>query len=277
MSTDDLTDRINQAREDLQEAKNQVNEVRNQAQDGRGQAPDVDKIYGDKPPVTGHETTYAYAEKAHDGIYYEAGAGVYTARGAAGEVDVLTAEAMAGWGGESNYYGVGANAGVLRANGSLPEMLKPLLPLVPETLQEDVERLLDSRAERIEANALYAKANLNADEDGLIVGAQAVLVEGAITTGTNDAAGNTDETTRIKAGLSVGVEFRGHWDDVDGDGHREYGVGAKVGPVSLDVTSEDPLNTVIEHANPIMNLTEDTIEFVENLSELSDKIPAYGS
>jgi hypothetical protein len=227
----------------------------------------VDGIYGEKPPAIGHETTYAYAEKDHDGIYYEAGAGVFTARGAAREVDVLTAEAMAGWGGGSNYYGVGANAGVLRANGSPFEMLKPLLPLVPETMQEDVERLLDSRAERIEANALYAKANLNADEDGLIVGAQAILVEGAITTGLNDAASNMDETTRIKAGLSVGVEFRGHWNDVDDDGYREYGVGTKVGPVSIDVTSEDPVRTLLEAPFPNTNRPPLIIPSEENLME----------
>jgi hypothetical protein len=267
MSADDLTDRINQAREDLQEAKNQVNEIRNQAQDGGGQTPNMDKIYGDKPPVTGHETTYAYAEKAHDGIYYEAGAGVYTARGAAGEFDVLTAEAKAGLGGGSNYYGVGADAGVLRVNGSLPEILKPLLPIVPEILQEDAEKLLDSRAERIEAPVLNARANVSANEDGAIVGAAARVAEVAVTTGTSDAASDTDETTRVKVALGSGLEFRGHWNDADEDGYREYGVGAKMGPVSIDVTSEDPLRTLLENPLPLPNMPSIIIPPEENLTE----------
>ncbi|MBD2103982.1 hypothetical protein [Leptolyngbya sp. FACHB-261] len=129
----------------------------------------------------------------------------------------------------------------------------------------------------VELGAGTAAVEASAGTDGFSFGGSADLASVAITEGTSSAEIENDETTRIGANLGPGAGVRGHWDDVDGDGFREVGLGADVPlpagiGISLDVKTEDPLRTALNSIDgglipdaitdailPEGNLTESTV------------------
>lgn len=82
-----------------------------------------------------------------------------------------------------------------------------------------------------------AEASLNADK-GAQLGAGAYIVQGALEGGYNDKNTQHGAMGRIGVGAGVGAAGRLHWGDEDGDGVREIGLGADIGPLSFDVKSE---------------------------------------
>jgi hypothetical protein len=89
-----------------------------------------------------------------------------------------------------------------------------------------------------------AEASLNTDT-GLALGAQYNLVEGSISGGTKDDKSAIDEWGRFGMSLGGGAGVRAHWGDEDKDGNRSYGFGADFGPFSFDVKTEDPMRTAM--------------------------------
>lgn len=96
-----------------------------------------------------------------------------------------------------------------------------------------------------ELGIFNANAEASVGEDGATVGAGANIIGGALRFGQNTADRANDSQVRIGAGLGVGGAGRLHWSDSDNDGHREYGFGADIGPISFDVKSEDPLMSAL--------------------------------
>lgn len=92
-----------------------------------------------------------------------------------------------------------------------------------------------------EMGVFDASAEASVGQDGATLGAGASVIDGAVRVGNFNKDRANDTTARIGAGFGVGMAGRLHWGDSDKDGHREYGFGADVGPVSFDVKSEDPL------------------------------------
>lgn len=82
-----------------------------------------------------------------------------------------------------------------------------------------------------------ADASLNPDK-GAQVGAGAYIVQGAVEGGYNDKSTQHGASGRIGLGAGVGAAGRLHWADEDGDGVREVGLGADIGPLSFDIKSE---------------------------------------
>lgn len=80
-------------------------------------------------------------------------------------------------------------------------------------------------------------------DKGAAMGASAYIVQGSVTGG-NIGTGARDEEGRFGLGAGVGGAGRLHWEDADGDGRREYGFGADIGPISFDLKTEDPLMTM---------------------------------
>lgn len=78
-------------------------------------------------------------------------------------------------------------------------------------------------------------------EDGFTAGLGATAIGGALRLGNTNADSNQDRIGRFGLSAGVGAAARGHWGDADHDGHREYGFGADIGPVSFDYKTEDPL------------------------------------
>ena len=95
-----------------------------------------------------------------------------------------------------------------------------------------------------EMGVFDASAEASIGEDGATLGAGASVIDAALHLGNNSAQRNNDQTLRIGGGFGVGAAGRLHWGDSDKDGHREYGFGADIGPVSFDYTTEDPLMSV---------------------------------
>lgn len=83
-----------------------------------------------------------------------------------------------------------------------------------------------------EAGALTANAGGKINEETASLGAQANLVEGAV------SLGNDEHGVRLGGSVGVGLAGRAHYGDADGDGVREYGLGFDFGPVSADIKSE---------------------------------------
>lgn len=90
-----------------------------------------------------------------------------------------------------------------------------------------------------QASALSGDLGIYANDHTLTVGAQAAVAEGALQVGRSDPESATDWTARGGASEGPGLAFRAHYGDADGDGVRETGIGADIGPVSFDVTTEE--------------------------------------
>jgi hypothetical protein len=87
-----------------------------------------------------------------------------------------------------------------------------------------------------------AEANINPDT-GFALGAQANAIEASLSGGYRDPKSDIDEWGRFGMSLGGGAALRGHWGDEEKDGTRSYGFGADLGPFSFDIKSEDPLRT----------------------------------
>ncbi len=117
-----------------------------------------------------------------------------------------------------------------------------------------------------------AEASVNPDR-GAQLGAGAYIVQGAVEGGYNNAQTNQGGMARLGVGAGVGAAGRLHWGDEDGDGFREYGLGADIGPVSFDLKSEDPLMALANGvsfgaagalAGPGTNLTSSAVNAVSS-------------
>jgi hypothetical protein len=83
---------------------------------------------------------------------------------------------------------------------------------------------------------------------GFGLGAQASV--GGFNVGGGTRGTETDEYNKIGLSEGVGAAVRGNWGDTDGDGFREYGGGIDIGPLSLDMRSEDPLRMAAKNLLP---------------------------
>ncbi len=92
-----------------------------------------------------------------------------------------------------------------------------------------------------EMGVFNANAEASVGQDGATVGAGAQVIGGAVRFGENTKDRANDSQVRLGASFGVGAAGRLHWSDSDNDGHREYGFGGDVGPISFDLKSEDPL------------------------------------
>jgi hypothetical protein len=105
---------------------------------------------------------------------------------------------------------------------------------------------------KVDADVAGVEAGASHNKDkGFSVGAEAFAVQGGVTQG-NIGEGSRDEETRLSGGVGLGASARGHWEDADGDGKREYGAGFDVGPVTIDIKTEDPLMYAIKGSNPVL-------------------------
>ena len=116
--------------------------------------------------------------------------------------------------------------------------------------QQGQGAFVDAQADALGADA---QAYLNPNQ-GANVGATAYLLQGAVQGG-NIGTGSADSEARIGAALGVGAAGRLHWADSDGDGNREYGFGADIGPLTFDVKSEDPVADFIPGMGLVRGLT----------------------
>ncbi len=91
----------------------------------------------------------------------------------------------------------------------------------------------------VDGGVFSADAEISVGNDGLTVGAGANAVHGAVTLGGfNPDDSWADSQLRLGASLGVGLAGRLHWADSDGDGVREIGLGADIGPFSGDFKTE---------------------------------------
>lgn len=105
-----------------------------------------------------------------------------------------------------------------------------------------------------QADALGADAGATFNPNqGAGLNAGAYWAQAAITAG-DIGTDATDRESRIGVGAGVGAAGRLHWADADGDGNREYGFGADIGPVSFDVRSEDPVRDFIPGVGMVSDL-----------------------
>ncbi len=107
----------------------------------------------------------------------------------------------------------------------------------------------------LQADALGADAQgyFNPNQ-GANLGATAYLAQAAVSGG-NIGTGAADSEGRIGLAAGVGAAGRLHWADSDGDGNREYGFGADIGPLTFDVKSEDPVADFIPGMGMVRSLT----------------------
>lgn len=77
-----------------------------------------------------------------------------------------------------------------------------------------------------------ADAGAYGNSSDMSVGAEASLINGAVT------VGGKENSVRVGASLGVGLAGRLHYGDTDHDGVRELGFGVDVGPLEFDVKSE---------------------------------------
>ena len=97
-----------------------------------------------------------------------------------------------------------------------------------------------------------------AGESGFGFGAQASVAGfnvGGGTTGTD-----VDEYNKVGLSEGVGAAVRGSWGDTDHDGFREYGGGLDLGPVSVDMRTEDPFRSGVRNFIPGGALLENFID-----------------
>ena len=95
-------------------------------------------------------------------------------------------------------------------------------------------------------------------ESGFGFGAQASVAGfnvGVGTTGTE-----VDEYGKFGLSEGAGAAVRGSWGDTDHDGFREYGGGVDIGPVSVDMRTEDPFRSGVRNFIPGGALLENFID-----------------
>lgn len=83
-----------------------------------------------------------------------------------------------------------------------------------------------------DAGVLTANAGATIGSSTTSVGAGANLIEGSL------SLANKEHGIRVGGSIGVGLAGRAHYGDADGDGIRELGFGADIGPLSFDIKSE---------------------------------------
>lgn len=101
-----------------------------------------------------------------------------------------------------------------------------------------------------DGSILSANAAVKEDKDGVRAGLQGTVIGGAVRIGEANPHDAQDEQVRVGLSYGAGLEGRLHWSDKDKDGHREYGFGVNVGPLSFDLKSETPLFTAAKLLMP---------------------------
>ncbi len=174
---------------------------------------------------------YAYASANRDqhgnARGFSTGIGLAHGQSDGAQYDVLSANGhFGGWrdqGGETNV-GFGADAQVAKFG------IQPGGPLGNFGL---------------EVGALDASANGSFNSSTAQLGAQANLIEGAVSHGTSDRNSADDRFIRLGGSVGVGAAGRVHYGDADHDGRREYGFGFDAGPVSFDYKTENPIGDLL--------------------------------
>ena len=95
-------------------------------------------------------------------------------------------------------------------------------------------------------------------ESGFGLGAQASV--GGFNVGGGTTGTDVDEYGKFGLSEGVGAAVRGSWGDTDGDGFREYGGGLDLGPVSVDMRTEDPFRSGVRNFVPGGALLENFID-----------------
>lgn len=146
---------------------------------------------------------------------WSAGAGLHSGPiGNGGSADVLQAQGhFGGWRDEAGRTNAGfeADASVARVRQERGHGLGPF---------------------GFDVGALTANAAGKVNEETATLGAQANLIEGAV------SAGSDEHNIRLGGAVGVGLGGRLHYGDADKDGVRELGFGFDAGPLSFDVKSE---------------------------------------
>ncbi len=105
--------------------------------------------------------------------------------------------------------------------------------------------------------------------DGATLGAGAYIIQGATRLGEINKNKTNDEQLRLGVGYGPGIGGRLHWGDKDKDGFPEYGFGFDVGPISMDLKTEDPLRTLLKiqplGINKETNLTSSATKSVKGI------------
>ena len=172
--------------------------------------PTSDTTYYGTPPTTadGSAQPHAYAAESAEGT--EIGVGLVSAPvGEGGEADLMAAEAHFGNG--ETTHGVTGEASVASVEIPPGDVLGPVGG---------------------SAEALTAEGSVYIGEESAEIGADATLVGGSV------AVGNEEHNAELGASIGVGLGGRAHYGDADNDGVSELGVGADVGPISVDVKTE---------------------------------------
>lgn len=94
--------------------------------------------------------------------------------------------------------------------------------------------------------------------DGFGFGAQASV--GGFNVGGGTTGTDVDEYGKFGLSEGMGAAVRGSWGDTDHDGFREYGGGIDIGPVSLDMRTEDPFRSGVRNFVPGGALLEQFID-----------------
>jgi hypothetical protein len=95
-----------------------------------------------------------------------------------------------------------------------------------------------------ELEVLRGNAYAIRNKDMTGCGATASVIGGAVTVRAMSPKTDDDVVVRAGAALSAGGAVRVHHSDEDKDGKKEYGLGVDVGPVTVDLKSENPLATM---------------------------------
>ena len=106
-------------------------------------------------------------------------------------------------------------------------------------------------------------ANASVGEDGANLGLSASGYEASATYDGQDPFDDDDHFVRVGGSAGPGGGARLHWGDADGDGHREYGLGADIGWFSFDYKTEDPAGDLLGLA------TLGVVPAIEGISELA--------
>lgn len=89
-----------------------------------------------------------------------------------------------------------------------------------------------------DCNFLTYSVEASAGTDGLTIGGNLSLIDAAFGFGNKDENSDGNWESRVGGGVTAGAQIRLHWDDEDGDGKREFGIGVDAGPFSLDHKEE---------------------------------------
>jgi hypothetical protein len=123
-----------------------------------------------------------------------------------------------------------------------------------------------------------AGAEASAGENGITAQYGANVASGEVTVGDLDKENDHDTQERVGIGLGPGVGVRVHSGDPDGDDFPNIGFGID-GPISFDVTTEDPLRYLASKAwlpVPFLPHVIDLIPGGNWTGHVTDEVMGYG-